>query len=259
MNSALYFGQVRHRRFAPKPHAFRYALFMVYLDLAELEHVFSGRWLWSTTGRRLAEFRRSDHFGDPALPLDVAVRDLVESETGRRPLGPVRLLTHLRYFGYVTNPICVYYCFDAADSRVEQVVLEVTNTPWGERHTYVLAPGRTSDLRMDAKFEKQLHVSPFMPMDCQYRCRMSTPARALTFHLENHREGACVFDATLTLRRKRITGFSLAFALAAFPWMTAKVIAAIYFEALRLWLKRVPYVPHPKHSPGKIPLEVRET
>jgi DUF1365 family protein len=110
MHSALYIGQVKHRRQAPRVHEFRYPLFMAYLDLAELEQVFARRWFWSIDRANLASFRRSDHLGDPALPLADAVRELVAERTGVRPRGPIRLLTHLRYFGYCFNPVSFYYC-----------------------------------------------------------------------------------------------------------------------------------------------------
>ena len=137
MHSALYQGWLRHRRRAPRAHAFAYPLFMAYLDLAELDRVFAGRWLWSARRAAPARFAREDHFGDPALPLDEAVRRLVHERTGRRPAGPIRLLTHLRYFGYVFNPVSFFYCY--AGDEVQTIVAEVNNTPWGERCMYVLS------------------------------------------------------------------------------------------------------------------------
>lgn len=249
MNSAIYLGWLRHRRYAPRSHAFRYPLFLVYLDLAELDSVFAGRWLWSTGSRRwpaLARFARADHFGDPSIPLDAAVRDLVEERTRRRPDGPIRLLTHLRYFGYCFNPVSFYYCFDAADTRVETIVAEVHNTPWGERHCYVLdAPqpaGRNRFLRY--RTGKEMHVSPFMPMSLTYRWGLSVPGERLAVHMSLHDEGK-VFDATMSLERRPISGPALAKTLASYPFMTGKVIAAIHWQALKLWLKGVPVHTHP--------------
>ncbi len=246
MHSAIYHGWLRHRRFAPRPHAFRYGLFLMYLDLAELDIVFRKRWLWSTRKPALARFYRADHFGDPAVPLDQAVRDLVQERTGRRPQGPIRLLAHLRYFGYCFNPVCFYYCFDAAGEKVETVVAEVTNTPWGERHCYVLAEpvGPRSEQYLRFRTRKEMHVSPFMPMDIDYGWGLSTPGPALSVHMSLHRQSK-VFDATMCLKRAPITGFALAKILIAFPLMTLKVMAAIHWEALRLWLKRVPAHTHP--------------
>lgn len=251
MHSAIYHGWLEHRRLAPRPHAFRYRLFMCYLDLGELDQVFRGRWFWSTTRRALARFSREDHFGDPALPLDEAVRRLVAERTGRRPAGPIRLLTHLRYFGYGFNPVSFYYCFDAAGTTVETVVAEVTNTPWGERHCYVLQPEEPGAARLRARSAKAMHVSPFHPMALDYEWRLSAPAESLSVQMALSPQGPGgaaarpVFHAALALQRRAIGAGSLAAALLRFPLMTAQVIAAIHWQALRLWLKRVPVHDHP--------------
>lgn len=258
MHSALYVGRVRHRRVSPQPHSFRYGLFMVYLDLSELDQVFAGRWLWSTKRAALARFCRSDYLGDASVPLDEAVRQRVTEVTGQRPTGPIRMLTHLRYFGHVFNPVTFYYVHDAADTRVETIVAEITNTPWKERHSYVL-PQRADTAHPDVHrhaFEKDFHVSPFMPMAQSYDWRFSTPRETLSVHMENLERGGKVFDATLALERRPITGLNLARALAQFPLMTVKVVAAIHWQALKLWLKRTPFYTHPsKLGPADAPKE----
>ena len=238
MKSALYRGTVRHRRHAPVPHAFRYGLYMLYLDLAELDSVFRGRWLWSARRFAPAWFRRADYLGDPSVPLDAAVRDLAEERSGTRPEGPVRVLTHLRTFGYCFNPVSLYYCFDKDGGEVTHVAAEITNTPWNERHTYVLA-GRA------ARFRKEFHVSPFWDMDHEYRWRLGAPGPRLGVHMENWKDGARVFDATLLLERRPITGGSLARALLRYPFITGRVVAGIYWQALRLRLKGCPSYAHP--------------
>ena len=248
MHSCLYTGTIRHRRFAPRRNDFRYRIFLPLLDLAELPQLFDDYWFWSARRAAPAWFRRGDYFGDPAVPLDAAVRDFVARETGTRPAGPIRLLTHLRYFGWVMNPVSFYYVYDAADTQVETVVAEITNTPWDERHAYVL---RTADAEavgaqgLRWQFDKRFHVSPFMPMDMRYDWRFTEPGEALHVHMENWRNGAAEFDATLVLRREPITHASLARALASFPLVTLKVSSLIYWQALRLWLKRTPFFTHP--------------
>lgn len=250
MQSCLYTGWVRHRRFLPVPHTFTYSGFWLYLDLAELDQVFRRRWLWSTKRFAPARFRRSDHLGDPTILLDTAVRDRVEEATGRRPDGPIRLLTHLRYFGYVMNPVSFYYCFSSDETRIQTIVAEVHNTPWGEEHCYVLDESQNLGRGRIHRFEhpKAFHVSPFMEMDYTYRWRLTEPGHRLAVHIDNLRGEDKWFDVTFLLKRRPITGFQLARVLLRHPLMTAKVTAAIYWQALRLWLKKIPFVPHPKHQ-----------
>jgi len=249
--SCLYEGTVAHRRRTPVQHAFRRRLFMVYLDLDELDEVFRGRWLWSTRRRAIARFRREDHLGHPGTPLAEAVRDLVQERRGARPPGPIRLLTHLRYLGYVFNPVSLYYCFDARGDRVETVVAEVSNTPMGERHCYVLTPeidrgaGRIHRYRTPKAFR----VSPFMGMDLEYDWTVTEPGDRLGVAIRNEALHGTVFDASLALERREITGLSLARALLRFPAMTAQVIASIYWQALRLHGKRAPVFAPPR-EPG---------
>ncbi|MBT8486553.1 MAG: DUF1365 domain-containing protein [Phycisphaerales bacterium] len=248
--SAIYEGRVRHRRWTPVEHAFDYRLFMMYLNLAELDELFRTRWLWSSRRPALAWFRRRDHLGDPAQPLVEAVGDLVAERTGRRPAGPITLLTHLRYFGWAMNPVSFYYCFDAAGDTVEAIVAEVHNTPWGEQHCYVLPSSENEGTpeRMRFRFPKAFHVSPFMGMNHAYDWRFAPPGSVLPVTMVNRTDGQAIFDATMTLRRRPVTGMNLARVLVRHPFMTARVSAAIYWQAARLWRKRCPFHPHPRHG-----------
>ncbi len=329
MHSCLYRGWVRHRRFEPVHNEFQYSVFFAYLDLKELDRVFAGRWFWSTSRRAVARFRRTDHFGCAEQSLCDSVRDLVEQQTGTRPNGPIRVLTQLRFWGYLMNPVAFFYCFDEAGTEVESVVAEVTNTPWGERHCYVLDQETVKGAGPNTR--KEFHVSPFMGMNMEYSWKVGTPGETLSLHIDEPRtrrlrqaqsplspasdqptpsspiagervrvrgpqrtsqhvtttatasrtevesEGHSIsphpsplprttreevgtdtqrergrrapFDVTMQLSRRPITGAELAKTLTIHPFMTGKIAAAIYWQALKLWWKGCPFVPHPKRNP----------
>lgn len=251
MKSCIYRGQVSHERRMPVQNGFRYSVFMMYADLDDIEAALDPYWLWSARRPAPAWFRRADH--GPKSPdskggpgeLKSSICDLVEKETGRRPAGPVRLLTNFRYFGYCFNPISIYYCFDP-DERLRDIVLEVSNTPWGERHLYVLgAEQNTARQGYRFEFRKRLHVSPFMDMDMRYSARLTEPGDRLYVGIDNRKNQQKMFGASLALERVPIGSASLARALATDPFITLRVMALIHWQAAKLWLKKVPYVPHP--------------
>jgi uncharacterized protein len=258
MNSRIYKGWVEHRRIAPRRNRFRYPLFMLYIDLAELPRLFDRTPFWSARRPALAWFKRSDYLGPHDVPLDCAVRDLVAARTGSRPTGPVRLLTHLRYFGYCMNPVSFYYCFNEAGDALQTIVAEITNTPWGERHQYVLAvdTGSATTPRVAEPsgrlkrfdFDKDFHVSPFMPMNLNYRWCFTQPAQRLFVNMRNFQGAAQLFDATLNLRAQPVTPTALVGTLISYPFMTLRVITAIHWQALKLLLKRTPVYGHPRSA-----------
>lgn len=244
--SAIYEGRVRHRRHAPREHAFAYRMAQLYLDLDEVESIFRDRWLWSTDRPNFAEFRRRDFLGDPTQALADAVRDRVEQATGERPEGAVRLLAHLRYAGHSFNPVSFYYCHDQTGG-LHSIVAEITNTPWKERHAYVLQVAKAArrGRALHWSFDKCFHVSPFLPMQRRYEWSFTPPGEGLHVHM-NVRDGdRCEFDASLDFRRRPLNGANLARVLLRYPLMTAQVVAGIHWQALRLWLKRTPIHDHP--------------
>lgn len=246
--SAVYEGIVRHRRLGPHPHAFGYRMAQLYLDLDEIDRVLARRWLWSIGRRNVAQFRRQDYLGPAELSLADAVRLRVAQATGLRLAGPIRLLSHLRYFGYAFNPVSFYYCFADDGVTLACVVAEITNMPWRERHAYVL-PVETALVRggvLSWAFPKAFHVSPFIPMDREYSWRFTAPGADLNVHMDVIHDGQREFDATLTLHRRPLDGASLARVLWRYPLMTAQVVGIIHWQALRLWLKRNPVYNHPQ-------------
>ena len=247
MSSAVYEGLVRHRRRQTCQHAFGYRIAQLLLDLDELGTVFAGRAFWSVGRRNLAEFRRSDYLGPPQSPLVEAVRSLVTQVTRTTPRGPIRLLTHLRYGGYVFNPVSFYYCYEADGTSLHSVVAEITNTPWKERHAYVLpvATAVKQGRRMVWSLDKTFHVSPFLPMECRYVWTLSAPADSLYVHMDVKDGERRDFDATLIMKRLPLDGKSLRRVLWRYPLMSSQVIASIYWQALRLWLKGTKVHAHP--------------
>jgi len=245
MHSAIYEGTIRHRRVAERAHEFRYGLAMAYVDLDEVDDVIGGRLTRARPG--ITRFRRSDYLGDPSVPLIDSVRALVAERLGAAPQGPVRLLTHLRGFGHCFNPVSFYYCFAPDGEQLETIVAEVTNTPWGERHAYVLSRAEGTDgAVLGGSFDKALHVSPFMGMDQRYAWRAPAPGSTLSLHIESSEHGTRAFDATLKLQRRPLDRRTLARITARYPAATLRMLALIYAHGLALKLKGVAVKPHPR-------------
>lgn len=246
-HTCFYEGTVHHRRFAPVDHRFRYRVFFAFLDLDEVDRLLGRGWLWGTRLWAMARFRRTDHFGDPQEPLSESVRDLVEERIGRRPNGPIRLLTNLRYYGYVLNPVSFYYCYSVDGQTVDALVAEVTNTPWGERYCYVLdRPCEDDGLQLARmEHEKRFHVSPFMALEQQYVWKLREPGNDLRLAIASFENNCKVLEASLVLERRCWSRWNKLRLLLQYPWLTVKVFLAIYWQALRLWIRRVPFVPHP--------------
>jgi DUF1365 family protein len=224
---------------------------MVYLDLDELPSLVGRGGLIASRKYSAGSLLRSDHLFDNSLSLGTEVRQIVQEQTGTSPTGPIRLLTQLRYCGYYFSPLNVFYVFDEGDTRVQYVVAEVNNTPWKERHCYVLWDGNRTGQADSLQFShaKEFHVSPFMGMEMEYRWSLSEPGETSTIQLANLEDSRNVFDAGMTLRRRELNKQQLRRMTVRYPFMTAQIGAAIYFQALRLWWKKCPFYPHPKqHS-----------
>lgn len=247
MRSALYRGRVRHVRNAPVEHRFEYGHGLLALDLDELEQVFAGLPFASLERPNLVSFARRDYLGDARVPLAEAVRARVREECPDLREGPILLLTQPRVLGLVFNPVSFYFLYEPDGERLQAIVAEITNTPWNERHAYVLPVSRAQvrDGSLRFGFDKSFHVSPFMEMDLVYDWEFSLPGETLAVGMTCQRSGRALFHAQLQMRREALTGRSLARAALAQPGLSFSVLAAIYLQALRLRLKGAPFHVHP--------------
>lgn len=238
--SAIWRGSVRHRRFAPRAHAFSYHLFMLGLDLDELPGLDQGRW-FAVERAGLLSFRRHDYLRGSSGPLKQAVWDKVAELGGDAdPKGRVLLLGNVRCLGFYFSPVNFYFCDRQGETRY--LLAEVSNTPWNERHYYLL------DLAALAPHDKDFHVSPFMELAMRYHWHIRPPAQETLIHIESHPVSgeAKLFDATLALRRVPLSRKELVALLVRWPWMTMRVLLGIYWQALRLFIKRTPIFTHPE-------------
>lgn len=245
LSSALYSGVVRHRRHAPRKHAFNYRTSLLLLDLDEQPEVFNLSWLWSGRWYSPMNFREQDYLRNERAveeSLKSCAQRLVTEQLGVCVDGPIRLLTQVRSFGMVFNPVSFLYCYDQRETLLA-IITEVTNTPWNERFCYLIkADPNSSEQQVETR--KAFHVSPFLPQDLDYRMRFNLPAEQLRVHMEDWQGEQRLFDATLTLQRRPLSGALLRKEALSFPFMVLKTMAAIYWEAGRLLLKRMPLFDH---------------
>jgi DUF1365 family protein len=246
LHSAIYEGTVRHRRFGPGTHhEFSFECAMPLIDLDEVHRVADLHPLWSSRNAAPSWFRRADFMGPHDVALDECVRDAVEQHRGERPVGRIALLANLRTWGWIFNPISLYFCSSEDGTRVESLVADVENTPWHERQTYVVGPPGPVH-----RFPKLMHVSPFLPMAADYQLRYSAPSERLNVRLDVVRGEDRLLSATMSLRRQTMDRRGLGRILWKHPMLTHRVSAGIYSQAARLRLKGAPFFRHPAHEGG---------
>tara|TARA_B100000945_G_scaffold312699_1_gene307603 strand:- start:929 stop:1681 length:753 start_codon:yes stop_codon:yes gene_type:complete len=245
LNSCFYEGIVYHSRKIPIRHGFRMGLYMAFIDLDELEDLFCKCRLMATEWPWFNRFRRRDYFGTKNS-LKQTLLEFINNETGDQTITKVQLLTQVRTFGFFMNPVAFYYCFDR-DNQLRYVVTEVNNTPWGEKHLYLLDNSHWEGIANKRHTtEKEMHVSPFMSMDYRYFWSITKPSETLRLSIRLMAENEkSPFVAGIRLKRREFSTINLLRLNLRYPFITIRIMLGIYFHAFRLWCKKIPFHPHP--------------
>lgn len=253
----IYKGEVVHKRFHPKKHAFNYPLAMILVDVDTIESSFKqSRW-WSLERFNLISFYRKDYIQSERITnSDISNRSISEvvsekifDDCGEQFKGSVKILTNPRFFGYVFNPVSFYLCYDE-NNQIKYILSQINNTPWNERYTYVHRVPSHSGSKMVFEFDKEFHVSPFMPMNLNYTWKFILDNNQVDIHMALFDSGVKQFVASMRAKYSPFTAINMFKLPVEFPMQTLRIVWRIYWHALRLWMKKIPFYEHPNsHEP----------
>jgi DUF1365 family protein len=242
MKQGIYQGLITHNRTSPSKNKFSYRYAMLFLDLDKIKETFDHSWLWSLDRYNLGSFFQKDYFRKTKnLKADLIHHLEKEKITG---IDQIFILTTPRFFGFCYNPVSFYYCFKSG--QLITIISDIHNTPWNERFAYTHVCKSNTGTH-GFKFHKQFHVSPFMPMNIDYDWKFTSPSDVIVISMDNNYDDHKIFNATLKLKRKAITGIRLNILLLTYPLSPINTIIKIYWNALKLWVKRTPFYSHPKN------------
>ena len=238
-NSCIYNGTVIHKRYKPKTHFFKYSVFSLLLDLSELELLNDKIRFFSFNKFNLISFFEKDHGNRDGTSLVNWVKNYLKKNQIETENIKIKLLCYPRIFGYVFNPLSVFFVYDKNEKLVS-ILYEVKNT-FGEQHTYVFRVDNENNL-IKNNCSKKFHVSPFIQMDCNYFFKILKPGERLSIIIDQHDPSGKILFASQDGKKANLTGKELIKSYLKHPLMTFKIISAIHFEAFKLWIKGIKLV-----------------
>ena len=253
----LYTGWVQHTRTEPKQHQFRYNYFQVWLDVEQPHLIDQISRFWSSKKNNLVRYEKENYQpGNDSIHL--AICNLIKQKTKRNFDGKVYLLANLTHWGYCYNPVSFYFCYDH-QQQLQYILSEIHNTPWGERFTYLHDVStcnnenssrlkNSSGDKLTFEFDKRFHVSPFIPMEIDYQWNFKITDDKILISMNLKQSSKSIFNATMNLAEVPLTSKMANVIAIRYPFTCLNILRSIYWQAFRLWLKRIPFHTHPNKN-----------